>query len=103
VDLLLEGPTELALIGAPAEAGFEALRQEIGRHYLPNRIVAHHDPAGGDPPPFPLLSRKGLVNDRAALYVCRNFTCQAPITDPAQVAEALGGTARRSAGGRRLT
>jgi len=101
VDLLLEGPTELALIGAPAEAGFEALRQEIGRHYLPNRIVAHHDPAGGDPPPFPLLSGKGLVNGRAALYVCRNFTCQAPITDPAQVASTLSLPERRSAGGTR--
>jgi len=101
VDLLLEGPIELALIGTPGEAGFEALRQEIGRQYLPNRIVSHYDPAEGDPPPFPLLLGKGLVNGRAALYVCRNFTCQAPITDPMQVAETLSLPERRSAGGTR--
>jgi len=65
------------------------LRQEIGRHYLPNRIIAYHDPAHGEPPPFPLLAGKGLVSGHAALYVCRNFACQAPITDPAQVDPAL--------------
>src|SRR5574337_428087 len=103
VDLLLEGPVELALIGKPAEAGYGALRREISRHYLPNRIFAHHDPTEGDPPDFPLLRGKGLVDGRAALYLCRNFTCQAPITDPAQVAETLRLFPRPSAGGTRLT
>ncbi len=89
VGLLLEGPTELALIGTGGEARFEALRGEVGRHYLPNRIIAHHDPAAGDPPPFPLLEGKRLVNGQAVLYVCQNFACQAPITDPALVAPAV--------------
>jgi uncharacterized protein len=90
VDLLLDGPTELALIGSPGEARFEALRAEVGRHYLPNRIIAHHDPASGDPPPFPLLAGKGLANGKAALYVCRNFACQTPISEPTMVAHSLG-------------
>jgi uncharacterized protein YyaL (SSP411 family)/aryl-alcohol dehydrogenase-like predicted oxidoreductase len=89
VDLLLEGPVELALIGTSGEAGFEALRREIGSHYLPNRIIAHHDPAESSAPTLPLLAGKGLVNGRAALYVCRNFACRAPITDPELVAAAL--------------
>jgi uncharacterized protein YyaL (SSP411 family)/aryl-alcohol dehydrogenase-like predicted oxidoreductase len=89
VGFLLEGLVELALIGTPGEAGFEALYQEVGRHYLPNRIIAYHDPAESDLPPFPLLKGKGLVSGHAALYVCRNFACQAPITDPAQVGAAL--------------
>ncbi|MDE2485494.1 MAG: thioredoxin domain-containing protein, partial [candidate division NC10 bacterium] len=93
VDLLLEGPVELALIGEPAEAGYEALRMEVGRHYLPNRIIAHHDPTEGEPT-VPLVKGRGLVNGRAALYICRNFTCQAPITDPAQVAEPLEAAVR---------
>jgi uncharacterized protein YyaL (SSP411 family) len=93
-DLLLEGPVELALIGSPGEASYEALRMEVGRHYLPNRIIAHHDPTAGAPADFPLVRGKGLVGGRAALYICRNFTCQAPITDPAQAAETLGAVAR---------
>jgi uncharacterized protein YyaL (SSP411 family)/aryl-alcohol dehydrogenase-like predicted oxidoreductase len=110
-DFLLEGPVELALVGTPGEAGFEALRQEVGRRYLPNRIVAHHDPAAnrivayhdpaanriiahhdpaaGPPVDLPLIRGKGLVDGKAALYVCRNFACRAPVTDPAGVERAL--------------
>jgi uncharacterized protein YyaL (SSP411 family)/aryl-alcohol dehydrogenase-like predicted oxidoreductase len=98
IDLLLEGPVELALIGTPGEDRFETLRREVGRHYLPNRIIAHHDPSAGDPPPFPLLQGKGLVNGRAALYICRNFACRAPIGDPAQIAGALEAPARSNPG-----
>ncbi|MBZ0169299.1 MAG: DUF255 domain-containing protein [Kofleriaceae bacterium] len=101
VDLLLEGPVELALIGSPEEAGYEALRREVGRHYLPNRIIAHHDPTEGEPPDFPLVKGKGLVDGRAALYICRNLTCQAPITDPVQAASALSLPEQLSAGGTR--
>ena len=89
VDFLLEGPVELALVGQPGEAAFEALRRAIARHYLPNRIIAHHDPTAGAPPAFTLLAGKGLVRGKAALYVCRNFACQAPITDPTEVAAVL--------------
>ncbi len=101
VDLLLEGPVELALIGAPGEGSLEALRREVGRHFLPNRIIAYHDPSRGEPPSFPLLRGKELVNGLAALYVCRNFACQAPITDAAHVASALGSSIATATPGRR--
>jgi uncharacterized protein YyaL (SSP411 family)/aryl-alcohol dehydrogenase-like predicted oxidoreductase len=88
-DFLLEGPVELALVGTPGEEGFEALRREAGCRYLPNRIVAHHDPSREVPDDLPLLRGKGLVGGKAALYVCRNFACRAPVTDPADVERAL--------------
>ncbi len=88
VDFLLSGPVELALIGTPGEAGYEQLKAEMNRPYLPNRIIAHWDPASGTTD-HPLLRGKGLVQGRPALYVCRNFTCQQPITDAAGVAVAL--------------
>ena len=89
VDFLLQGPVELALVGTPGEAGYEALRLEIGRRFLPARIIAHHDPAAGPAPDLPLLAGKALVGGQAALYVCRHFACRAPVTDPAEVAQAL--------------
>ncbi|MBI4278693.1 MAG: thioredoxin domain-containing protein, partial [Armatimonadetes bacterium] len=85
VDFLLEGPVELAVIGTPGKEDYETLRCEIARHHLPNRIVALHDPAAGadvagasgapagEAPALPLLAGKGLVDGRAALYVCRNY------------------------------
>ncbi|MBI3603275.1 MAG: aldo/keto reductase, partial [Nitrospirae bacterium] len=108
VDLLLTGPTELALIGTPGEPGYEALHAEVNRHYLPNRIIAHHDP-NGPATQHPLLigKGKGLVNGKAALYICRNFACQAPIAVPEAVAEALhkhvsGGATDSTAGQKAL-
>src|SRR5205823_13488689 len=52
-DLLLNGPVELALIGSPEPS--RALRAEVARHYLPNRIIAHHHPASA-PTPHPVLA-----------------------------------------------
>jgi len=103
VDLLLEGPVELALVGTHVEDGFEALRREVGRRYLPNRIVAMADPGGGDggAASLPLLAGKTPVNGKAALYICRNFACQSPITDPAEAAGALAANGGASPEGRR--
>jgi uncharacterized protein YyaL (SSP411 family)/aryl-alcohol dehydrogenase-like predicted oxidoreductase len=87
VDLLLDGPTELAFVGRPADPALGALRGEVARHYLPSRIVGHLDP--GAPEDLPLLAGKTPVDGKAALYVCRDFACLRPVTDPGDVATAL--------------
>ena len=89
LDFLAAGPVELAFIGPAGDRSFESLRREVGRHFLPHRIVAHHDPVAG-PSAHPLLAGKGLVDGGAALYVCREFACRAPVTTPDAVAAALG-------------
>jgi uncharacterized protein YyaL (SSP411 family) len=99
VDFLLEGPVELAIVGEPDAPDLEALLVEIARHYLPNRVVAH---GTGTPPTaegikLPLLTGKTLAAGKAAVYVCRHFACQAPVTRPEDLARALGD----DAGGRR--
>jgi uncharacterized protein YyaL (SSP411 family)/aryl-alcohol dehydrogenase-like predicted oxidoreductase len=93
LDLLMEGPIELAFVGASDDPGLDALRREVAARYLPNRIVAHHDPGAGSPSTLPLLAGKGLPGGRAALYVCRDFTCRRPVTDPADVAAVLEASA----------
>jgi uncharacterized protein YyaL (SSP411 family)/aryl-alcohol dehydrogenase-like predicted oxidoreductase len=89
VDFLLGGPVELVLVGRAGDARLEALAADLGRRYLPNRIVAHRDPSAGPFPELPLLAGKEPVGGQAALYVCRNFTCLAPVTDAAEIERAL--------------
>ena len=90
VDLLLEGPVELALVGKKGTTDLEALRREVAQHYLPNSIQAIYDPTARDGAEgLPLLEGKTLVNGKAALYVCRGFACQAPLTSLAEVKSAL--------------
>jgi uncharacterized protein YyaL (SSP411 family) len=38
----------------------------------------------------PLLLDRGLVKVSAAAYVCRNFTCQAPVTEAEELQGLLG-------------
>ena len=90
-EFLLNGPLELAFIGSPADPGHDRLLDEVARHFLPHRIIAHGNPDGPESR-HPLLKGKQLVEGQAALYVCRNYACQAPLTDPKDVAQALTGT-----------
>ncbi|NKB82188.1 MAG: DUF255 domain-containing protein [Nitrospirales bacterium] len=88
LELLLNGPVELALVGTPTDPHCQELRHVINQAYIPNRILAWHHP--DDPEStHPLLKGKTLVNGQAALYVCRNFACQTPITDVEHIAAAL--------------
>ena len=82
VDLLISGPVEIALVGSPNDSGTASLRAAVGRFYLPNRMLAHRIPSHTETT-HPLLQGKTLVGGKAALYVCRNFACRQPITDPA--------------------
>ena len=89
VDLLLEGPVELALVGTPGSPDLSALREEIAKHFLPNRIEAVVDAAADGAGTLPLERGRTLVNGKAALYVCRDYVCSAPITAPEEVAAAI--------------
>ena len=99
VDLLADGPIELAFVGRRGAPDLTALQSEAGGHFLPNRIVAHLDPLDASPDALPLLAGKAMVEGRAALYVCRDFACQRPIVDPSDVETALAAAAVAGAEG----
>ncbi len=86
VDFLLEGPVELAFVDGPL-GGLAALERAVADIYLPNRIIAAC--RAGASSDLPLLRGKQPVHGRAALYVCRNFACGRPVTEPAEVPRAL--------------
>ena len=68
VDLLVHGVDEVAVVGdAPA------LVLAVQTRFLPGSVLAW-----GEPYDSPLWEGRSPGN----AYVCRNFTCQAPVTDP---------------------
>lgn len=87
VDLLEIPPVEIAIIGEPDDPRTHALWRAVAQVYLPQRIIAHG--RGLDEEEVPLLEGKVTVAGAPAVYVCRNFTCSAPVTDASQVTEAL--------------
>ncbi len=87
-DFLLNGPLELAFVGSRSDPGHDRLLDEAARHFVPYRIIAYGNP-DASASRHPLLQGKHPVNGQAALYVCRNYTCRAPLTDPKDLAQAL--------------
>jgi uncharacterized protein YyaL (SSP411 family) len=78
LDLYLSPPREIAIVGG---AESEVARAALGG-FDPNAVVAF-GPAEG----VPLLEGKALVDGKAAVYLCERFACQAPVTDPALLAD----------------
>ena len=95
IDFLTEGPVELALVGTPGDPNFDDIQAVLREVYLPNRVLAVDQRLTGTSP-HPLLAGKGPVHQRAALYICRNFSCGQPLTESAAVADALHELSTRS-------
>ena len=90
LDLYLNPGQEIAIVGDPAEADTRALLAEVRRRYLPNSILAlaaPGDAAASDL--IPLLADRGPIGSRATAYVCRNFVCNLPVTEPEALARQL--------------
>jgi len=89
-EALLSGPAEIAVVGPPADPRTAQLQAAALRAPSPGAVLAVGDGTGESA--VPLLVGRGLVDGAPAAYVCRNFTCRAPVTDPVELAAALGGT-----------
>jgi uncharacterized protein YyaL (SSP411 family) len=85
LDFALGRPKEIALIGTPDEC--RSLLQVVFREYCPNQVVAVGRPTEASP--IPLLEGRAQIDGRATAYVCQNFACQLPVTEPAALARQL--------------
>jgi uncharacterized protein len=107
-EAVLSGPVEIAVVGPPT-----ALRDQLHQTALaaapPGAVIACSDLASSDSARsgtgangaaagdggrsdgalIPLLQGRGPVNGKPAAYVCRNFTCRAPVTDVGELRAAL--------------
>ncbi len=118
LDFYLSKPVEIALVGARHDPAMGALAQVVFEAYLPNKVVAgwapndptaHPEPSAASPEAWrrtypvegravggvksaetPLLKGRGLVGGRPAAYVCENYACQLPATEPGTLRKQLG-------------
>ncbi|MFJ3983464.1 thioredoxin domain-containing protein [Streptomyces fungicidicus] len=87
-EALLDGPREVAVVGpALDDPATAALHRTALLGTAPGAVVAVGTPESDE---FPLLADRPLVQGEPAAYVCRNFTCDAPTTDPARLRTTLG-------------
>jgi uncharacterized protein YyaL (SSP411 family) len=83
LDFAQPGTREIFIAGDPADAATRALVQAVWRNPDPNRVIAVLTP--GLEKLLPPAAGKTMVDGQPAAYVCRNFTCDAPTTEPSKL------------------
>ncbi|MFL5679679.1 MAG: thioredoxin domain-containing protein [Chloroflexota bacterium] len=94
IDFALAPVVELAIVGDPADALVARLLAPARAGYRPNQVVAV---GGPETSAVPLLGGRFAIGGRPTAYVCRNFACRQPVTEPealdAMLTEAREGVA----------
>jgi uncharacterized protein YyaL (SSP411 family) len=91
LDYYLSRPMEIAIIGPRDDPATQELLKTICATWLPNKVVAARDPDDQAPAELPLLQGREMVEGKPTVYVCRDYACKAPVTDPAKLAAELRG------------
>jgi uncharacterized protein YyaL (SSP411 family) len=90
LDFSTSEPREVAIVGAPEAADTRALLDEVYSTYLPNKVVAGRHPDDDEAEGLiPLLTQRIAREGKATAYVCVQYACQTPTTDPQELASQL--------------
>jgi len=91
-EFFLSEPRQIVVAGDRGAPDTAALLQTVHLRFIPNRIILLVDSqdtrkalAAG----IPALAGMTKLQGRAAAYVCRNYTCQLPVSEPEQLAALL--------------
>ena len=90
LDFYISAVKEVAVVGPSGNAATSELLDTVRRQFLPNKVLMGYDPsslestgrAGLNLGGYPLLEGRGMVNGQPTAYVCQNYVCQLPVTEP---------------------
>ncbi len=84
-EFVLGSPYEIVIVGEPGAADTKALLQVVNELFIANMVIILLRP--GSPPPFEsvLFDGRVQVDGRATAYVCQNYACHLPVTEPEQL------------------
>ncbi len=81
LDFLLSTPKEIAIVGQRESGDTKAALGAIHSRFIPNKLVALASDGAAVSDFIPLFDGKTRVDGKTTIYVCENYTCQAPTTD----------------------
>jgi uncharacterized protein len=81
LDFRLAAVKEVALVGDE----LRPLERVVRESFRPHLVLA-----GGEPDGVPLLADREPVEGRPTAYVCEQFACKTPVTEPAELERLLG-------------
>ena len=86
---------QVVIVGPSSAESTRQLMREAASKYDPFSVIVPVDPVETQSALtrlLPFIGAMGMRDDRATAYVCHDFTCDAPVTDPAGLAERLSRT-----------
>lgn len=78
------GPSlEVVIAGDAGAADTQKMLKELRTAFVPNKVVVFHPSGDGEAIEklAPYSKEQQSIDGKAAAYICRNFACQAPVTD----------------------
>jgi uncharacterized protein YyaL (SSP411 family) len=92
LDFATSKPKEIVIAGDPAAADTHALLRLVHDRFIPNKVLLVADGGARQAeltPLVPFLGNMTRRNGRATIYVCENYACRLPTSDPATAARLL--------------
>jgi len=83
---MVVGPTpEIVILGDPNSADTAAVLADLRHRYLPNKVVACRagTETASNSPLSELFAGRKAIGPEPTVFICENFTCQAPVTGKA--------------------
>jgi uncharacterized protein len=92
LDHSLSKPRQIVIAGKKDAPETKALLKEVNRHFLPKTVLFLAD--GAESQKYlgeknEAIRAMSPIDGKPAAYVCENFTCKAPVTDPKALSELL--------------
>jgi uncharacterized protein YyaL (SSP411 family) len=84
LDFHVSPPKEIVIIGnRQNDSASQALMGVLYENWFPNKVAVAFDPS--EPAPLiglPLLEGKIMIDGRPTVYLCENYACSTPVTNP---------------------
>ena len=78
----LSQPSEVVIVGDPEAEDTKALLRILHGEFRPNVVLVGLSPYEQAPMISPLFESRSALRGEATAYVCRNYACKLPTTDP---------------------
>ena len=90
LDFYVSLPREIVIVGPAGDPATTSMLDEVSQRFMPNRVlVGVSDPANPPLKDSPLLEQRVMQNGLPTAYVCENYACQLPVTEPTALAAQL--------------
>jgi uncharacterized protein YyaL (SSP411 family) len=88
----LEKPRQIVIAAGAGDPYAGEMLRVLHRRFLPNKVSLLVNDASRDflSSHNPAIGQMNQIDGRPAAYVCEDFACQLPTSDPARLAELLG-------------